>query len=45
MDPDGQARVFFVMGRQDQPDRDDNVNSRYIVEKADTVGLPRWTRS
>jgi Omp85 superfamily domain len=40
MDPDGQARVFFVMGRQDQPDRDDNVNSRYIVEKADIVGLP-----
>ena len=26
MDPDGQARVFFVVGRQDQPDRDDNIN-------------------
>ena len=40
MDPDGQARVFFVVGRQDQPDRDDNVNSRYIVEDADITGVP-----
>jgi Omp85 superfamily domain len=40
MDPDGQARVFFVVGRQDQPDRDDNINSRYIVERADITGVP-----
>jgi hypothetical protein len=40
MDPDGQARVFFVMGRQDQPDRDDNINARYIVEQADITGVP-----
>lgn len=39
MDPDGQARVFFVVGRQDQPDRDDNVNARYIVEQADITGV------
>ena len=40
MDPDGQARVFFVVGRQDEPDRDDNVNARYIVEQADITGVP-----
>ena len=40
LDPDGQARVFFVVGRQDQPDRDDNVNARYIVEQADISGVP-----
>lgn len=40
MDPDGQARVFFVMGRQDEPGRDDNVNARYIVEHADIHGVP-----
>jgi Omp85 superfamily domain len=40
MDPDGQARVFFVMGRRSEPDRDDNVNARYIVEQADITGLP-----
>jgi Omp85 superfamily domain len=40
MDPDGQARVFFVMGRQAEPDRDDNVNARYIVEQADITGVP-----
>ncbi len=40
MDPGGQARVFFVMGRQDPPDREDNVNSRYIVEQADISGVP-----
>lgn len=40
MDPDGQARVIFVMGRSDQPDRDDNVNARYTVEQADIVGVP-----
>ena len=40
MDPGGQAYVFFVMGRQDVPDRDDNVNARYIVEHADIRGVP-----
>ena len=40
MDPDGQARVFFVMGRRSPSDRDDNINSRYIVEEADIIGVP-----
>ena len=40
MESDGQARVFFVMGRQSDPDRDDNVNERYIVEQADITGVP-----
>ena len=40
MDSDGQARVFFVMGRQSESDRDDNVNARYIVEQADITGVP-----
>jgi len=40
MDADGQARVFFVMGRQSEPPRDDNVNARYIVEHADITGVP-----
>lgn len=40
LDPGGQARVFFVMGRQDEPTRDDNVNARYIVEHADIRGVP-----
>jgi hypothetical protein len=40
MDPGGQARVFFVMGRQDEPVHDDNINLRYIVEHADILGVP-----
>lgn len=40
MDADGQAHVSFVMGRQPEPDRDDNVNSRYVVEQADITGVP-----
>ena len=40
MESDGQARVFFVVGRQSEPDRDDNVNARYIVEQADITGVP-----
>jgi hypothetical protein len=40
MDPDGQARVFFVMGRQEISDHDDNINRRYIVEEADITGAP-----
>ena len=40
MDSDGQVRVFFVMGRQSVPERDDNVNARYIVEQADIIGVP-----
>ena len=40
MDSGGQARVFFVMGRQEQPERDDtNINDRYIVEDADITGV------
>ena len=38
--PRGQARVFFVMGRQEQPERDDtNINDCYIVEDADITGV------
>ena len=40
MDPDGQARVFFVVGRQGERGIDDNVNARYIVEHADITGVP-----
>jgi Omp85 superfamily domain len=40
MDPDGQARVFFVVGRRDDPLREDNVNLRYVVEHADIRGVP-----
>ena len=40
MEPGGEARVFFVVGRQEQTDRDDNVNSRYVVEQADITGVP-----
>jgi surface antigen Omp85-like protein len=40
MEPGGDARVFFVMGRQEDADRDDNVNGRYIVEQADFTGVP-----
>ena len=40
MDPDGQAHVSFLMGRQPEPDRDDNVNARYVVEQADLTGVP-----
>ena len=40
MDPGGEARVFFVVGRQELPERDDNINARYIVEQADIRGVP-----
>jgi hypothetical protein len=40
MDPGGQARVFFVMGRPNAPEGDDNVNARYVVEAADIHGVP-----
>jgi surface antigen Omp85-like protein len=40
MEPGGEARVFFVMGRQEDADHDDNVNGRYIVEQADITGVP-----
>ena len=41
MDSDGKARVFFVMGRKEQPERDEeiNINERYIVEDADITGV------
>jgi len=40
MEPDGQARVFFVVGRREPPDRDDNINDRYLVEDARLTGVP-----
>ena len=40
MDPGGQARVFFVVGRQAATERDDNINARYVVEAADIHGVP-----
>jgi hypothetical protein len=40
MEADGRARVFFIVGRQDDSTRDDNVNDRYIVEQARVVGVP-----
>jgi Omp85 superfamily domain len=40
MEPDGQAYVYFVMGRQEEPSRDDNINKQYIVEQADITGVP-----
>jgi hypothetical protein len=40
MEPDGQARVFFVVGRREPPDRDDNINDRYVVEDAQITGVP-----
>jgi hypothetical protein len=40
MDADGSARVFFVVGRQELPKREDNVNARYVVEHADILGVP-----
>lgn len=40
LDPGGQARVFFVVGRQEATERDDNINARYIVEDADIRGVP-----
>ena len=40
MDVGGEARVFFVVGRRDEPERDDNINARYIVERARLTGVP-----
>ena len=40
MEPGGEARVVFIMGRAGEFDRDDNVNARYVVEQADIVGVP-----
>src|SRR5215471_184429 len=39
MDPGGQARVYFMMGRRDQPDHDDNINGRYIIDEAEITGV------
>jgi hypothetical protein len=43
-DTGGQTWVFFIMGRRDQPDRDDkddkhNINERYTVEDAAITGI------
>jgi hypothetical protein len=40
MEADGQARVFFVMGRQGAERDDNNVNARYVVEEAEITGVP-----
>jgi len=40
MDPDGQARVFFVVAREADPGSDENVNARYVVEHAEITGVP-----
>jgi hypothetical protein len=40
MDVGGEARVFFIVGRQDEAARDDNINARYIVEHAEITGVP-----
>ncbi len=40
IDPDGQARVFFVVGRQGEAGDDENVNARYVVEHAEMTGVP-----
>jgi hypothetical protein len=40
VDPGGQARVFFVMGRRDPPQPDGNINDRYVVEDARITGVP-----
>ena len=40
MEPGGEARVFFLVGRQEQVDRDQNINARYVVEQADITGVP-----
>jgi hypothetical protein len=40
MEPGGEARVFFVVGRQEDSNQDENVNGRYIVEQADITGVP-----
>ena len=47
MEADGQARVFFFMGRKDDPQRDDdyNVNAKYIVEHAAVSGVPEVSLS
>jgi hypothetical protein len=40
MDAGGEARVFFVVGRQDEPGGDANINARYTVEQARITGVP-----
>lgn len=40
LDPDGKVRVVFVVGRAREGDQDENVNTRYIVERAEIAGVP-----
>lgn len=40
MDPDGAVRVVFMVGRAREPDQDPNVNTRYVVERAEVTGVP-----
>lgn len=39
-DPDGSARVTFVVARIRDQDRDTNINSKYIVDNAEVKGVP-----
>lgn len=39
-DPEGDARVIFLMARIASRDRDTNVNARYVVEEVDVRGVP-----
>ena len=39
-DPDGGARVFFVVGRMRDQGREPNINSRYVVESVEIRGVP-----
>ena len=39
VDPDGHVRVVFVVGRAREGDQDENVNTRYVVERAEITGL------
>ncbi len=40
VDPDGQVRVVFVVGRAHEGGQDENVNTRYVVERAEITGIP-----
>ena len=38
-DAGGQVWVFFLMGRRDDPERDPNINDKYVIEDAEITGL------
>ena len=39
VDPDGQVRVVFVVGRARESGQDENVNTRYVVERVELTGI------